>query len=326
MPRIKREPKDSLLNSKLGRNLTKYILNYLSYKEIYEIGKSNLFLMNNVIDYFEETEPYPEKLRKLKSIYNFKIYQGEVDQTLKEAKINKRRYKYSSENKVNYYQFDIDGNQYLSIARTFGWAHKDNPEHWEEKKVLNSYEKEGMVPYLISVCWIDAHFSFFHVKPNNYQLYINELFITEKRFKERVIIKVSIEDKIIYEKKFPSEQIFNNNNNQLSVNVSLKEDFICLIKKEDFDSIIAEKKLDANGRCKITVSFWHVDDFWKSGWLIDGGSLKEITQQEMEKYLEEMKIKNEEEERKKFFESENNRNTDDMNEQFPYRMDDNDLV
>ena len=117
MPRINRQPNTKLFNNKLNSNLVKYIFNFLKYKEVYEIGKLNLFLMNNVIDFFDQTEPWPEKLRKLKTKYNFEIYQKEVDDTEKEAKINKRRYKYSSENNVNYYQYNIDGDAYITIAR-----------------------------------------------------------------------------------------------------------------------------------------------------------------------------------------------------------------
>ena len=160
MPKINRQPKAKLFNNKLSPNLTKYIFNFLSYKEIYEIGKLSLFLMNNVIDYFDQAEPWPEKLRKLKAKYNLKIYQKEVDETEKEAKINKRRYKYSSEKEVNYYQYDIDGDKYISIARTFSWAHKDNPQFWKEVKIDGSYEPNQNVPFLQYVgLTLTLHFS-----------------------------------------------------------------------------------------------------------------------------------------------------------------------
>ena len=73
MPKIERKPKHNIFKNKLSSNLTKNIFNYLSYKEAYEMGKIDLFFMNNIIDYFEETEPWPEKVRKLKSKYKFII-------------------------------------------------------------------------------------------------------------------------------------------------------------------------------------------------------------------------------------------------------------
>ena len=311
MPKIKRKTIAQLFNKKLSSNLTKYLFNFFSYKDLYEFGKIDLFLMNNIIEYFEQNEPWPEKVRKLKSKYNFKIYQDEVDQTLNDAKINKRRYKFPSENNVNYYQYDIDGDKYISIAKTFSWTHKDNPQYWTEKKIKGSYEPNEKVPYLITVCWLDTYFTFFHVKPNNYKLFINEHFSKKKNFKKRVSLKVYIEDKIIYEeKKFPSKELFNNNSG-VKENLRLNEDFICFIKKEDFESIINEKKLDING--KVKVEFFHADDYWKDGWYIDGGCLKEITQKEMDKEIEEMNKRKEENEKKKLFGKEEDEKSDDIN-------------
>ena len=298
MPRINRQPNTILFNNKLASNLIKYIFNFLPYKEVYEIGKINILFMNNVIDFFDQAEPWPEKLRKLKTKYNLEIYQKEVDETEKEAKINKRRYKYSSEKDVNYYQYDIDGDAYIAIANTFSWTHKDNPQYWREVKIEGSYEPNGNVPYLKTVCWLDTKFTFFHVKPNNYKLFLNETFVKGLGFIKRVTIKVLIEDKIIYEQKFPSKEMYNNNKSTKK-DSKLKEDFICLVKRDDFDSIINEKKLDDNGECKVNVTFWHADDFWKDGWYIDGGCLRVIGQKEMEKEIEEMNKKREEEEKNK---------------------------
>ena len=78
MRKINRQPKNKNVFNKMSKNLTN-IFNFFSYKELYEMGKINLFFMNNVIDYFEENEPWPEKIRKLKSQYKFKIYRKEVD-------------------------------------------------------------------------------------------------------------------------------------------------------------------------------------------------------------------------------------------------------
>lgn len=241
--------------------------------------------MNNLVDYLHESEPWPEKVRKLKSKYKFTIYQNEVDSTLEEAKIKKRRYKFPSQDdkEVNYYQFDINGNRYLSIARTFSWAHKNNDLYWREEKLEGSYEKDQNVPFLVTVCWIDTNFSFFHVKPNNYKLYLNENFISKyNQFKEKVMLKVIIDENIIiYEKRFPDKDTFNKNSNNKE-NAMLNEDFICHIKKEDFD----KAKKDDNGDCKIKIQFNHLDNFWKGGWFIDGGNLKEITQKEMDDEIE----------------------------------------
>ena len=303
MPKIKRQPQHKNFYNKMSKNLTKYLFDFFSYKELYEMGKINLYFMNNIIDYFEENEPWPEKIRKLKSQYNFKIFQNEVDNSLEEAKMKKRLLKFPSEEedkKVNYYQFNIDGNRYISIARTFNWAHKDNDSYWREEKIDGSYEKDSTVPYLITVCWIDTKFSFFHVKPNNYKLYINENFLKSKRFREKMKLNVIIDENIIiYDKIFPNDTIFDNNSSERE-HARLNEDYICLIKKEDFNGA----KKDINGDCVVNIAFTHTNMFWKGGWFIDGGSLREITQKEMDEEIEIMNKKLEEEERKKYLQVE----------------------
>ena len=311
MPKIKREPKEKKFNN-LSPNLTKYLFDFFSYKELYEMGKTNIYFMNNIIDYINENEPWPEKIRKFKSKYNSKIYQGEVDLSQKQAKIQKRRYKIHSimekvkekeiekeiEKEVNYYQFDIDGNKYISIARTFNWAHKDSESYWKEEKIDGSYEENEKVPYLITVCWLDTRFSFFHVRPNNYKLYINEHFIKSRNFKNRVVLRVIIDENIIiYINKFPNQETFDNNSSEKE-NSRLKEDFICFIKKEDFN----KGKKDENDEYTIKIEFNHEEDnFWKDGWFIDGGCLREISQKEMDDEIDIINKNKEEEERKKLF-------------------------
>ena len=89
---------------------------------------------------------------------------------------------------------------------------------------------------------------------------------------------------------------------------------INIIKEsKDFESIINEKKLDNNGDCKVKVEFFHADDYWKDGWYIDGGCLKEITQKEMDKEIEEMNKRKEENEKKKLFGKEEDEKSDDIN-------------
>ena len=281
MPKINREPKDNKFK-KLSKYFTQNLFRYFNHKEIYELGKINVFFMNNLIEYLENNETWPEKVRKLKCKYNFKIYQNEVDQTLNQAKINKRRYKYPQIEKqgINYLQFDEDGNRYISIASSFNWAHSNNESYWRKEKVPGSYEKDQDVFYLIDVCWIGTTFSFYHVSPNNYyKFYINEYFNNQRKLENRMKLNIILgENKIIYQEKFPSAKIFAQNSGPKE-NVQLKEDFICYIKKEDFENV----PKDENGDCIVKIEFSHCDNFWKSGWFIDGGSLVEISKEQLEK-------------------------------------------
>ena len=49
---------------------------YLKVKEKYEKIKKIFFDRGELIDYIQETDPWPEKVRKLKSTYHFTIYQN----------------------------------------------------------------------------------------------------------------------------------------------------------------------------------------------------------------------------------------------------------
>lgn len=283
MPKIDREPKNNKFVS-LSKYLTQYMLPFFDYKELYEVGKTNIFLMNNVIEYLGTNKTWPEEVRKLKSKYNFKIYQNQVDLSLIEAKTKKRRYKFPQEENqgINYLQFDVDGDRYISIAGSFSWAHSNNPSYWIKQKVEGSYEKDQEVYYLSSVCWINTNFSFYHVNPNNnYKLYINEYFNKRRGFSNKLYLNIKLgENKIIYHELFPSPVIYNANSGEKE-NAHLKEDFICFIKKEDFDNV--EK--DNNGDCFVKIEFVHVNLDWKGGWFIDGGSLVEISQKDLDKEI-----------------------------------------
>ena len=118
-----------------------------------------------------------------------------------------------------------------------------------------------------------------------------------KRFKEKVTLKVIINDDIIiYNEKFPSQKVFDYNNCERE-EPKLNEDFICYIKKEDFN----EAKKDENGDCLVKIQFQNIDDFWKGGWYIDGGCLREITQKQLGDEIAILEKLKEEKERNRYF-------------------------
>ena len=270
MSKINRKPNTNQFVN-LSKYVTQHLFKFFDYNELYELGKTNVFFMNNVIEYLENNPTWPEEVRKLITKYNFQIYQNEVDLTENLAKKNNRRYKYpKEENKgVNYYQFNLDGNRYISIANSFKWAHFDNNNYWTKEKAVGSYEENSDVFYLTKVCWINTHFHFYHVNPkNNY--------------------------KLVYESIFPSDKIHQKNSGQKN-NCKLKEDYICYIAKEDFNDV----QKDQNGDCLVKVEFSHRDLNWKSGWFIDGGCLVETTQEEIDKLKEKEEEKGKEKEEEK---------------------------
>ena len=207
MPKINREPKDNNFK-KLSKYLTQHLIQYFNYKELYELGKINVFFMNNVIEYLENNETWPEKVRKLKSKYNFKIYPTQVDLTLNQAKINKRRYKYPQigEQGINYLQFNADGYRYISIASSFN----DSRSYWRKEKVYWRYEKSQDLYILIDVYRIGTTFTFYHVSPKNYyKFYLNEYFNNQIRLENKMELTIILgKNKIIYKEKFPSIEVF----------------------------------------------------------------------------------------------------------------------
>ena len=306
--KIEREPKEKFLKKKLSSNLVKYLFNFCNYKDVFELGKANLNLMNNALEYFKETEPFPEKIRQMKLKYNMDIFQNEVDSTEQEAKMNKRRYQYQGKHK-NFFQFDIDGNRYIFLAHSYEWKHQKENQYWKEKEIDGSYEPGEKVYYLKTVCFIGMDFIFPHVKPNNYKFCLNEHFTDNEHIIERINLKVTINDDIIvYEKNFPNADIYNNNCDHH--NKTLKEDFICYVKEEDFE----KAKKDENGDCKVTIIMRNIDWYWKDGWYIDGGCLIEIEKERMEQEIKNMEQKKEKEEREKYFGRKEEKSDDEKNE------------
>ena len=120
MHKINRKPIDNKFVN-LSKYVTQHLLHFFDYDELYELGKTNVFFMNNLIEYLENNNTWPEEVQKLINKYNFQIKQDDIDFTLNLAKKNKRRYKYpQQENEgINYYQFSLDGNRYISIANSF---------------------------------------------------------------------------------------------------------------------------------------------------------------------------------------------------------------
>ena len=129
----------------------------------------------------------------------------------------------------------------------------------------NSYD--GKSVYLISIGWIDIKFNFKHVKPGNYKLFINQIFL-DSNIKEKMIIIVLLGDKSIYkDDNYPSESIMKNE----FIN-DLKESFICNIEEKDFKDV----NLDARGDAVVNLIFQGKNNNIKKKWVIDGARLLEV--------------------------------------------------
>lgn len=196
----------------------------------------------------------------LRSKYGLNIPDNEIDQTLEDAKANKRMYSFNEPEK-SYVRYDEKGKSYVVTAHTFKWAHKDNKQFFEDRPQNNSYD--GTSSHLIKVCWLDIKLEFKHVKPGNYQVFINQAF-ESTQIRGQMKVKVFVQDHEIYSNEsFPNEEMVKNS--------ELTETYICNIKGQDFDM----NRLDQFGDSKVRVEFAGTNSSWKKGWIIDGVRLLE---------------------------------------------------
>jgi len=190
--------------------------------------------------------------------YGMNIEDNQIDNTIEEAKRNKRMYEFPEKDK-NYIRYDEKGKSYILVADTFDWAHKNNKEYFKSQNMPNSYT--GVAAHLIKVCWLEVKLAFAHVKPGNYQLFVNQAF-ENSQIQNQIKCKVLVGDK----------EVFSNNsypNNEMAQHKNLTETLICTIKKEDFDM----GKLDKNGDAVVKLEFGGNNNSWKKGWSLDGARL-----------------------------------------------------
>ena len=204
---------------------------------------------------------FANDIYSLRNQYGMQIPDNQIDQTLDAAKANKRMYAFPEPEKT-YIRYDEKGKSYILAANSHKWAHKDNKQYFDDKKDANSYD--GTAAHLIKVCWLDMKLPLKHVKPGNYQLFLNQAF-ENAQIRGTMKIKVLVGDKQVFnDEAFPNAEMIKNKN--------LTETFICNIKREDFDM----NRLDQNGDAVVKVEIGGKDNSWKKGWLFDGIRLLEV--------------------------------------------------
>ena len=204
---------------------------------------------------------FSNDIYSLRNQYGMQIPDNQIDQTLDAAKANKRMYAFPEPEKT-YIRYDEKGKSYILAANSHKWAHKDNKQYFDDKKDANSYD--GTAAHLIKVCWLDMKLPLKHVKPGNYQLFLNQAF-ENAQIRGTMKIKVLVGDKQVFnDEAFPNAEMIKNKN--------LTETYICNIKREDFDM----NRLDQNGDAIVKVEIGGKDNSWKKGWLFDGIRLLEV--------------------------------------------------
>ena len=275
--KVAREFTPNVFSIKVKYNITKYLMNFLTYEEQLEFGKTCIFVLNNFIDF--DKEEIRGNISKI-----MKRYKGKFD--AKEEDICKRimaggdnlkdilHYKFlhnEHDNYICFNKYDLYNNKesIISLANTYSWPHKNNPMYWDEHKQIKGSYFNKETCYLNNVCWLTPNFSFEFVPKGNYKLYINQGF-------NNCMIKQTQNDRSNeYKESFTF--YLNNESEDLKFSSILKEQFICHILACNFDDV--EPKNEEN-LYRISIKFFHNNDYWKSGWYLDGGRLERMTEEE----------------------------------------------
>ena len=203
---------------------------------------------------------FANEIYSLRSQYGMQIPDNQIDQTLEAAKANNRMYPFPEKEKT-YLRYDQKGKSYILSAHAFPWAHKDNPQYFTDKNDPAAYD--GTTSHLIKVCWLNMKLPLKHVKPGNYQLFFNQAF-ESAQIRGQMKLKVLVTGKEVFNSaSFPNEEMIKSRR--------LTEQYICQIKREDFDY----NKLDNNGDGVINVEIEGNNNSWKKGWTFDGFRLLE---------------------------------------------------
>lgn len=312
--KVKREGKDNSFSQKLKSNLTKYILSYLDPKSKYEFAASCIFTLNLFIDYenllvldklknllkkfplieFDLTtidfNSNSENLLQLKNIFKFKDSKEEIE-------------KYESpEMRKNYLIIEKNRKSLISLGNCFPWPWKDKKRHWLiSKNNLNYFNYNYW--YLNDVCWIHSFLIFRSIPKGNYKLFLNMKY-NDEDFVGQLKLIISYGKHIIYfidnwPSKYQIEEFFVKKDKKEN---EIKEDFICVIKEEDFikeeNEYPGVEKEGPNDKYvkkddEFYVEFWHNGGVTKRGWFYGGARLEEIKNGELDDAIKE------EDERKK---------------------------
>lgn len=297
--KINRKANHSIFSSKLKENLMTYLFSFLSYKDLFQIGKANI-LFNNA--FAIKQKGWINAIQPIADKYNFSFtpddMRDSIDDTLKEHTV----FPVKSDQRGLYVQLYEDFIRFYSIANYFDWAWKGTTSYWRVANIPNAPLNEK-TSVLIDVCYLDTKFSFHHIKEGNYKLYL--IHFISSLYQESLDVRVKVGDLLVYSRNFPTREMKDNcriynselkkekmkekskkNNNDSDEGEAgdsdsyseedlysgedpqgLYNQFLCDFEVKDLKEEQKEEGLT------VTVEFFHKDLMWKSGWYIHGGYL-----------------------------------------------------
>ena len=240
---------------KLCKDLTNYLSEFFTYKDMQIIGNVNICFRNIYVNYTYKWSPYLQEV--IKSEYNIELPENQIDNTFNEANKIKRTYKIKNYDGL-YLLIENNRLNIIKLAKFSTWAWKNDTRYWIESALPNSYLNDR-TPKLKLVFWCDVNFSFNIITPNNFSLYLHQAFPSLE--KNCLNLDIFVDGNKIYYTEYP------NNDTGYKKGSVLEECFICDIDINDFDFNKKEHE--------VKIQFMHKDLFPKNGWLIDGAKLVE---------------------------------------------------
>ena len=265
---IKREGKPNIFKDRVKKNVTKHLFDFFYYRELSEIGSTNIFLYNCFVEY--EMATWKQEMKNIIKIFHLDIKneEEEIDETLT-ACVKKNRIYPVKNFEGNYLRIDKEGLNLISLAyydpdiqaqldkknTMFYHINDDSFEKIDEMDLednlldLNQtdlkitwkalYSGNSYVPgnilYLNDKSSLDFGFSFHHVIKDNYKFYLHHAMTNMRNAKLK--LQIIINDQIVFETdNFPSKKILDESHVDI-FNNELKDVFICDINKHMFDAV-----------------------------------------------------------------------------------------
>jgi len=265
---IKREGKPNIFKDRVKKNVTKHLFDFFYYRELSEIGSTNIFLYNCFVEY--EMATWKQEMKNIIKIFHLDIKneEDEIDETLT-ACVRKSRIYPVINLEGNYLRIDKEGLNLISLAyydpdiqaqldkKNNMFYHINNISFenidemdleddlldinqtdlkitWKALYSGNSYVP-GNILYLNDKSSLDFGFSFHHVIKDNYKFYLHHA-MTDMR-NAKLKLQIIINDQIVFEMdNFPSKKILDESHVDI-FNNELKDVFICDINKHMFDAV-----------------------------------------------------------------------------------------
>ena len=284
---IKREGKPNIFKDRVKKNVTKHLFDFFYYRELSEIGSTNIFLYNCFVEY--EMATWKQEMKNIIKIFHLDIKneEEEIDETLT-ACVKKNRIYPIKNLEGNYLRIDKEGLNLISLAyydpdiqaqldKTNIMLYHINDNSFEnidemdlEDNLLDLnqtdlkitwkalYSGNSYIPgntlYLNDKSSLDFGFSFHHVIKDNYKFYLHHA-MTDMR-NAKLKFQIIINDQIVFETdNFPSKKILDESHVDI-FNNELKDVFICDINKHMFDAVKNELRnsLDFKFDLKSSIS------------------------------------------------------------------------